>query len=146
MGEFRQQSAITRCSRPTRPEKARKLGYKAKQGFVVYRVRIHRGGRKKRVAKGIVYGKPCHQGVKKHKATRSLKGVAEERAGRKLGSLRVLNSYWVCSDAVHHWFEIVMVDPAHKAIRVDFAPRASPQARFAPRRTAAGRGARIFSS
>ena len=44
--EYRQLPAIHRCSHPSRPEKARKLGYKAKQGFVVYRVRIRRGGRK----------------------------------------------------------------------------------------------------
>ena len=52
--EYRQLPAIHRCSHPSRPEKARKLGYKAKQGFVVYRVRIRRGGRKKPVRKGII--------------------------------------------------------------------------------------------
>merc|ERR1711972_713977 len=65
--EYRQLPAIHRCSRPTRPDKARKLGYKAKQGVLVYRVRVKRGDRKKRVAKGIVYGKPVNQGVKKWK-------------------------------------------------------------------------------
>lgn len=35
--EYRQLPAIHRASRPTRPDKARRLGYKAKQGFVVYR-------------------------------------------------------------------------------------------------------------
>merc|ERR1719498_196560 len=30
------------------------VGYKAKQGYIVYRVRVKRGGRKKRVAKGIL--------------------------------------------------------------------------------------------
>merc|ERR1719473_498566 len=90
------------------------LGYKAKQGIVVYRVRIHRGGRKKRVAKGQVFGKPKNQGVKKQKATRNLRSIAEERAGRKLGSLRVLNSYWVTADAVHKWFEIILVDPMNR--------------------------------
>jgi len=44
---------------------------------------------------GIVYGKPVHQGVTQLKPTRNLRSVAEERAGRKLGGLRVLNSYWV---------------------------------------------------
>merc|ERR1719161_1632109 len=78
-----------------------------------------RGGRKKRVAKGIVYGKPKHCGINKQKATRNLRSIAEERAGRKCGGLRVLNSYWVAHDAVHKWFEVVMVDPMHKAIRDD---------------------------
>ena len=31
-------------------------------------------------------------------AVRSLRNVAEERAGRKCGGLRVLNSYWVAQD------------------------------------------------
>lgn len=35
--EYRQLPSVHRASRPTRPEKARRLGYKAKQGFVVYR-------------------------------------------------------------------------------------------------------------
>merc|ERR1711972_1301214 len=88
-------------------------------GYVIYRVRIKRGDRKVRVAKGIVYGKPCNQGINKNKCKRNLRSIAEERAGRKLGSLRVLNSYWVAEDARHKWFEIVMVDPYHKAIRDD---------------------------
>merc|ERR1719194_335037 len=108
-----------RASRPTRVEKARKLGYKAKQGYCVYRVRVKRGGRKQRVAKGIVYGKPKNQGVNKIKTTRNFRSIAEERIGRKCGGLRVLNSYWVAHDAVHKWYEVIMVDPFHKCIRDD---------------------------
>merc|ERR1719263_1015466 len=51
------------------------------------------------------------------KAARNLRSVAEERVGRKLGSLRFLNSYWVAQDGVHKWYECIMVDPMHKAIR-----------------------------
>ena len=65
------------------------------QGYVVYRVRVKRGGRKRPVSKGIVYGKPTNQGVTQLKFQRSKRSVAEERAGRKLGGLRVLNSYWI---------------------------------------------------
>ena len=117
--EYRQLPAIFRCSRPSRPEKARKLGYKAKQGYVVYRVRVRRGGRKRPVAKGIVHGKPKHQGVVGLKFARSLRSVAEERVGRKLGNLRVLNSYWVGQDATYKFFEVILVDPSHKAVRRD---------------------------
>jgi large subunit ribosomal protein L15e len=117
--EYRQLPAIHRCSRPSRPEKARKLGYKAKQGYVVYRVRVRRGGRKRPVAKGIVHGKPKHQGVVGLKFARSLKNVAEERVGRRLGNLRVLNSYWVGQDATYKFFEVILVDPSHNAIRND---------------------------
>merc|ERR1719223_1090760 len=72
-----------------------------------------------RAAKGIVYGKPCNHGINSHKASRSLRSIAEERVGRKCASLRVLNSYWVAEDARHRWFEVVLVDPFHKVIRDD---------------------------
>lgn len=56
---------------------------------------MRRGGRKRPVPKGIVYGKPTNQGVTQLKFQRSKRSVAEERAGRKLGGLKVLNSYWI---------------------------------------------------
>ena len=49
--EYRQLPGIIRLTGPSRPDKARMLGYKAKQGFVIYRVRVRRGGRKKPVSK-----------------------------------------------------------------------------------------------
>merc|ERR1712130_1092076 len=61
--QYRNLNTIHRASKPTRPEKARRLGYKATQGFVVYRIRMRRGGRKKPVPKGATMGKPVHQGV-----------------------------------------------------------------------------------
>uniref|UniRef100_A0AAY5F1E6 Ribosomal protein L15 n=1 Tax=Electrophorus electricus TaxID=8005 RepID=A0AAY5F1E6_ELEEL len=98
--QYRQLSALHRAPRPTRPDKARRLGYKAKQGYVIYRVRVRRGGRKRPVPKGATYGKPVHHGVNQIKFARSLQSVAEERAGRHCGGLRVLNSYW--GDARSH--------------------------------------------
>ncbi|KAJ6695996.1 RIBOSOMAL PROTEIN L15 [Salix koriyanagi] len=117
--EYRQHPSIVRVTHPTRPDKARRLGYKAKQGYVVYRVRVRRGGRKRPVPKGIVYGKPTNQGVTQLKFQRSKRSVAEERAGRKLGGLRVLNSYWINEDSTYKYFEVILVDVAHNAIRND---------------------------
>ena len=117
--EYRQLPGIHRCNNPTRPDKARRLGYKAKQGFVIYRVRVRRGGRKRKVAKGITYGKPGGQGVRKQKARRNLRNIAEERVGSRCGNLRVLNSYWINDDATYKYYEVILVDPAHKAIRKD---------------------------
>ena len=82
------------------------------QGYVVYRVRVRRGGRKRPVPKGIVYGKPTNQGVTQLKFQRSKRSVAEERAGRKLGGLRVVNSYWlneVSSIANHKFFYMLFI-------------------------------------
>jgi len=75
--QYRQLNAIHRASRPMRPDKARRLGYRAKQGYVVYRVRVRRGGRKRPVPKGATYGKPANQGVNQLKFQRSLRSVAE---------------------------------------------------------------------
>ncbi|XP_055477623.1 60S ribosomal protein L15-like [Psammomys obesus] len=96
---------------------ARRLGYKAKQGYVIYRIRVRRGGCKRPVPKGATYGKPVHHGVNQLKFARSLQSVAEERAGRYCGALRVLNSYWVGEDSTYKFFEVILIDPFHKAIR-----------------------------
>ena len=117
--EFRQMRNIVRVTRPTRPDKARRLGYKRKQGYVIYRIKIRRGGRKRPVSKGVVHGKPVNEGIYKQKATRSLRAQAEHRAGKACGALRVLNSYWVGQDGIYKFFEVIMVDPFHNAIRND---------------------------
>merc|ERR1719498_2302203 len=117
--EYRQLAAIHRVNRPTRLDKARALGFKAKQGYSIYRVKIRRGGRKRQVHKGAVFGKPVHQGIRKQKKARSHRAVAEERVGRRCTNMRVLNSYWVGQDAAQKFFEVILVDPAHNAIRKD---------------------------
>ncbi|CBK19762.2 uncharacterized protein [Blastocystis hominis] len=105
--EYRQLPKVCRVSHSTRPDKARKLGMKAKQGYVVYRVA------------GIVYGKPKHQGINQLKNTRNLQTIAECRVGRVCSNLRVLNSYWVNQDATYKYYEVILVDPNHPAIRND---------------------------
>jgi large subunit ribosomal protein L15e len=115
--EWRQQPAIHRVENPTRLDKARKLGYKAKQGFVMVRVRVRRGGlRKVRPKAGR---RPKRMGVKKFKPAKSLRLIAEERAQRKFPNLETLNSYWVGEDGKSKWFEVIMVDIHHPVIRSD---------------------------
>lgn len=46
-------------------------------GFVIYRMRVRRGGRKRPVAKGCTYGKPKSHGVNHLKPVRSLQALAE---------------------------------------------------------------------
>lgn len=48
-------------------------------GYVIYRIRVRRGGRKRPVPKGATYGKPVHHGVNQLKFARSLQSVAEVR-------------------------------------------------------------------
>lgn len=115
--EWRKESTITRIDKPTRLDRARKLGYKAKQGFVMTRVRVRRGGlRKVRPRSGR---RPKRMGVKKFKPAKSLRLIGEERVARKFPNLEVLNSYWVGEDGRSKWFEVVLVDPHHPSIKAD---------------------------
>jgi large subunit ribosomal protein L15e len=115
--EWRRQSAVNRIERPTRLDKARKLGFKAKQGYVMVRVRIRRGSRKKPRPKTGRRSKRL--GVLKLKTAKSLQQMAEERAARKFPNLEVLNSYWTWQDGRYKWFEVLLVDPNHPVIKAD---------------------------
>ncbi len=115
--EWRKQQTVTRIERPTRLDKARKLGYKAKQGFVIARTKVRRGGlRKIRPKAGR---RPKRMGVNKFKPAKSLRLIAEERTARKFPNLEVLNSYWVGEDGRSKWFEVILVDPSSPSITND---------------------------
>lgn len=62
-------------------------------------------------------------GVNQLKYQRALSATAEERVGRRCANLRVLNSYWINQDSTYKYYEVILVDPQHKAIRRD--PRIS---------------------
>ena len=115
--QWRKQPSTLRIEHPTRLDKARKLGYKAKQGFVVARTKVRRGGlRKLRPRSGR---RPKRMGVKKFKPGKSIRLIAEERTARKFPNMEVLNSYWVGEDGRHKWFEVILVDKNHPAIKTD---------------------------
>jgi large subunit ribosomal protein L15e len=115
--EWRKQGTVVRIERPTRLDRARKLGYKAKQGFVIARTSVRRGGlRKVRPKAGR---RPKRMGVKKFKPAKSLRLIAEERTAKKFPNLEVLNSYWVGEDGRHKWYEVILVDKSHPAIKTD---------------------------
>ena len=82
--QYRQLTRLHRAPRPSRPDKARRLGYRAKQGFLIYRISVRRGGRKRPVHKGCTYGKPKSHGVNELKPYRKLQSVAEVRNNNKL--------------------------------------------------------------
>ena len=53
MIEWRREGTFTRIERPTRLDRARTLGYKAKQGYVIVRTKTRRGSlRKPKIRKG----------------------------------------------------------------------------------------------
>ena len=115
--QWRKQPTVTRIEHPTRLDRARKLGYKAKQGFVVVRTRVRRGGlRKIRPRSGR---RPKRTGVAKFKPSKNIRLIAEERTAKKFPNLEVLNSYWVGQDGRSKWFEVILVDPDNPVIQSD---------------------------
>jgi large subunit ribosomal protein L15e len=115
--QWRKEPTVNRVERPLRLDRARKLGYKAKQGFIIARVSVRRGNlRKLRPRSGR---RPKRMGVKQFKPGKSLRLIAEERAQRKFPNTEVLNSYWVGEDGRHKWFEVILVDTSHPVIKAD---------------------------
>ena len=115
--EWRKGPAVVRIEKPTRLNRARAIGYKAKQGFVVVRVRVRRGGlNKPRPNKGR---RPKRMGVYGYSPSKGYRWIAEERAARKFPNLEVLGSYYVGEDGLYKYYEIIMVDPNHPVIKSD---------------------------
>jgi len=114
--QWRRELATTRIEHPTRMDRARSLGYKAKQGIFVVRQRVLRGGRQREQFK-------AGRNPKKMRRTKivgkNYQQVCEERAQKKYLNCEVLNSYWVAQDGKYFWYEIIMVDPSSPTIKKD---------------------------
>jgi large subunit ribosomal protein L15e len=117
MQAWRRQGSVVRIERPTRIDRARNLGYKAKQGIVMARVKVRRGGRRR--SRYVRARRSNRMGKNRLTPGKSLKRIAEERASRKYPNLEVLNSYWVGQDGRQKWFEVILVDGHHPAIKSD---------------------------
>jgi len=114
--QLRKEPTLIRVEHPTRLDRAHALGYRAKEGIFVVRCRVVRGGRKRpkprHGRKPAAYGRFVT-------ARKSLQVMAEEYTQRKYPNCEVLNSYWVGQDGAYKWFEVIMVDKNHPAIRAD---------------------------
>ena len=114
---WRNQNALTRVEKPSRIARARRLGYKAKQGIIVVRMRVGTGGMRKQRPRGG--RRPKHLGVTKIKADVSMKQVSERRVLERYPNMKLLGSYFLYKDGMHYWFEIILADPSHPRIAKD---------------------------
>jgi len=114
MAQWRREPVNCRIERPTRLDAARRMGYKAKQGIVLIRTRVRRGGLRK--GKIHMKRKPSKAGISKITMAKNTQRMAEERVARHFPNLEVLNSYWVGQDGKHKFFEVIMIDTHHPAI------------------------------
>ena len=114
---WRKQDAVTRIEKPSRILRARRLGYKAKQGIIVVRMRVGTGGmRKKRPTGGR---RPKHLGVTRIKAAVNMKQVAERRVLERYPNMSLLGSYFIYKDGMHYWYEVILADASHPRIKKD---------------------------
>lgn len=114
--EWRRDPVATKLEKPTNIAKARSLGYKAKKGIVVVRIRVKSGGRMRPQHKG---GRRSKHARRKKVVGKNYQWIAEERAQKKFTNLEVLNSYQVMDDSIHKWYEVIMVDPYRPEIKAD---------------------------
>jgi large subunit ribosomal protein L15e len=106
--KWRKEPAVVRVEKPTNLASARTRGYRAKKGYVIVRVMIKRGKRKRmKPTKGR---KPSRYG-RFYSRQKSLQNIAEDRAGKKFRGLEVLNSYWVGENGSYKFFEVILADP-----------------------------------
>ncbi len=114
--EWRAGNSIVKVEKPLRLDKARMLGYKAKKGFVVIRVRVKRGGRKRPRHK---HGRKSRKQHVRKILKMNYRWVAEIRAQNFYDNLEVLNSYPLAKDGKYYFFEVIMVDPQKPEIQND---------------------------
>ncbi len=117
MVSWRKGHSIERLEYPTRIDKARNMGYRAKEGYVVARARVRRGGQHKPKIMGG--RRPRRLGYTKMTLKKNIQVIAEERTADKYPNMEVLNSYYVGEDGLYKYYEIILVDKANPSIYKD---------------------------
>jgi len=115
--EWRREPRTLRVERPARLDRAKRVGYRAKQGIIVVRARVPKGGmRRKRPNSGR---RQKALGTVRIKGKYSSREVAESRAREMFPNMEVLGSYYLAEDGRYYWYEVVMADPSHPSIGHD---------------------------
>ena len=116
MIEWRRSGAITKLDKPSRLDRARALGYKAKKGVVVVRVRVKRGGHKRSRPNKARRTKRLH--IRKNLRL-NYQEIAEQRVARRYRNMEVLSSYKIGKDGMHYFYETILVDRKAPEIKSD---------------------------
>jgi large subunit ribosomal protein L15e len=113
---WRQENAVVRIGRPTNLITARTKGYRPKGGIILARVRMLRGGRMRPTLRS---GRRPKTQRRMKIVNKSYQTIAEERANKKFRNCEVLNSYFIAQDGRHYWYEVILLDPQHPAVKAD---------------------------
>ena len=143
MISWRAGDSIVKVEKPLRLDRARALGYKAKKGFVVARIRILRGGRKR---PNPVKARKSRKQSNKLVLKMSYQWVAEQRVQRKFANLEVLSSYNIGKDGIYYFYEVILVDPNRPEIindpTINWVTKKENRGRVFKGMTSAGRKSR----
>jgi len=112
---WRKGPAMEKMERPANIARARRLGYKAKQGYIVVRCRVDKGRRTRRKPMGGRKHKNFYRFVQ---PGLSHQAMAEQRVNRIYRNMEVLNSYWIGEDGNYTFFEVILADPAKPTVNV----------------------------
>ncbi len=116
LAEWRRSLAVSRVARPMNLSRARSLGYRAKEGIIVTRVRVLRGGRKRELIKK---GRRSKTRRMKKILDMNYQSVCEQRASKKYPNCEVLNSYYLDKDGKYLWYDVILVDINSPSIKKD---------------------------
>ncbi len=113
---WRREPVTVRLEHPTRLDRARSVGYRAKQGVFVVRQRVSRGSHWREDWSG---GRHSSNSFIRKFLAMNYRQIAEQRANKVFPNCEVLNSYYVTQDGRFYWYEIILVDRAHPAVLAD---------------------------
>ena len=114
--QWRKENSTVRVDHPTRLDRARSLGYKAKQGILIVRQRVQRGGHRKPFPSG---GRRSKKWTTRKSLAMNHQTIAEQRANKSYVNCEVLNSYEIGRDGHHLWYEVILVDRSSPVIKAD---------------------------
>src|SRR3989344_2622019 len=103
--EWRKGKAVVRIAHPTRLDRARALGYKAKKGYIVVRARLLRSKRQRPL---IRKGRRSKHRRRKKVVGKSYQWIAEERVNDRYVNCEVLGSYYLFKDGKYIFFEVIL--------------------------------------
>ena len=102
---WRQGHSMERVEKPLNPARARELGYKAKPGYFVVRVKTKRG---KRVRNRPAIGRKPGKNRKRENPGKPWQWFAEQKAMLKHKNAAVVGSYFVGADGERQYFEVIL--------------------------------------
>lgn len=114
--QWRAEPVTLRIAHPTRLDRARALGYRAKDGVVLVRQRVNRGTHKRMDRSG---GRHSSNTQKRMNLAMNYQVIAERRANDAYPNCEVLGSYFAAKDGKHAWYEIILVDRASPVVLAD---------------------------